>query len=357
MNTINKGLTLLVAAALFITSAGCNKNDESNNNDAPPVNSTISGKVHSPTGKIIGAAEIIAGNYKTKSDKNGDFSLPVAAGSYQLIIQTGGGNVFKTTINCAAIANQNTALTYTQTKLNQIGNMAYIAGTWDKIETIINDSLGYTAVPITVADLDSSANLETYDVIFMNCGALNTDHMDSLRYSNLNWFMQNGGSIYASDYAVEFLTGDGYYKHANTSSQWALRNNNHSSSGLQLLSTCATPDIGGFIPDSALCTAKTGNNGIITNAHISDPNIVLLLGKDSIDIDYNLGAWERIGLLDAPFTSIIDNTIANEPLAVTADFNGNYAGGKIFYTTFHNEAQGVLSSDVQNILQYFILNL
>jgi len=83
----------------------------------------------------------------------------------------------------------------------------------------------------------------------------------------------------------------------------------------------------------------------------------LLLGKDSIDIDYNLGAWERIGLLDAPFTSIINDPITNEPLAATTDFNGNYRGGKIFYTTFHNEAQGVISSDVQNILQYFILNL
>jgi Carboxypeptidase regulatory-like domain len=357
MNTINKGLSLLIAAALCISSTGCKKNDDTSGGDAAPVNSTISGKVHSPTGKLIGAAEIIAGNYKTKSDKNGDFSLPVAAGTYQLIIQTGGGNVFKTTVSCTATANQNTALTYSQTKLNQVGNMAYIAGTWDKIETIINDSLGYMAVPITVADLDSTSTLETYDVIFMNCGALNTDHMDSLRYANLNWFMQNGGSIYASDYAVEFLTGDGYYRQANSSTQWAFRNSNHTASGLQVLSTCSTADLGGFIQDSSLCTSKIGSSGIIANAHISDANLVVLLGKDSIDIDYNLGSWERIGLLDAPFTSIINDPMTNEPLAATTDFNGNYPGGKIFYTTFHNEAQGVISSDVQNILQYFILNL
>lgn len=357
MNTINKGLSLLIAAALCISSSGCKKNDDTTEGNSAPINASISGKVHSPTGKSIGAAEIIAGNYKTKSDKNGDFSLPVAAGSYQLIIQTGGGNVFKTTVSCSATANQNTALTYTQTKLNQVGDMAYIAGTWDKIETIINDSLGYMAVPITVADLDSSAKIETYDVIFMNCGALNSDHMDSLRYANLNSFMQNGGSIYASDYAVEFLTGDGYYRQGNSSTQWAFRNNNHTASGLQVLSTCTTADFGGFIQDSSLCTSKIGSSGIIANAHISDANLVVLLGKDSIDIDYNLGSWERIGLLDAPFTSIINDPSTNEPLAATTDFNGNYPGGKIFYTTFHNEAQGVISSDVQNILQYFILNL
>lgn len=356
MNRISKGLSFLAAIAICVTSS-CKKGDDTSSGDGAPVNSTISGKVHSPSGKSIGAAEIIAGTYKTKSDKNGDFSLPVAAGTYQLIIQTGGGNVFKTTVSCSAVANQNTALTYAQTKLNQVGNMAYIAGTWDKIETIINDSLGYSAVPITVADLDSATNLETYDVIFMNCGALNTDHMDSLRYANLNSFMQNGGSIYASDYAVELLTGDGYYKNVTTSSQWALRNNNHTASGLQLLSTCSTADLGGFIQDSSLCTSKIGSSGLVANVHITDANIILLLGKDSIDIDYNLGSWERIGLLDAPFTSIINDPITNEPLAATTDFNGNYPGGKIFYTTFHNEAQGTVSQDVQNILQYFILNL
>lgn len=125
------------------------------------------------------------------------------------------------------------------------------------------------------------------------------------------------------------------------------------------MTTCSTPQNGGFLPDSSLCASKSGSTGLVPNADIYDANIITLLGKDSIDIIYDLGGWEVISVVDAPFTTIIEDNsgLSNGPLAVSCDLNGPVVGGKIFYTTFHNHPQGTISPDIKNVLQYFILNL
>jgi hypothetical protein len=332
----------------------CKKDSNDQGSGSSTPDAFISGKVHSPSGKTIGSAEIIAGIYKTKSDKNGDFSLPVKAGSYHLVIQTGGGHTFKSIVDVSVTTNQTAHLSYVQGVLTQVGSLAYVPGNWDKIETIIVDSLGYSATQISIADFDNDTLLAGFAAIFINCGALEmgSDNMDSLRYTNLMNYVQNNGSIYASDFAVECLTGDGYWKPGS-----AQPKHTHEFKGGQVMMNCINPMIGGFIADSSLCTTKSGNSGMVFNAHITDPNIINVLGKDSLDINYDLGGWEVIHTADLPFTSIIHDNGIYGTLAVKMDIDFETNGGKIFYTTFHNEPQGTLSSDVQNILQYFILDL
>ncbi len=108
-------LLLFLFSSLML--ASCKKGEQESGNAQPVVDAAFSGKVHAPSGKAIGSAEILAGIYKTVSDKNGDFVLPVAAGTYKLVIQTGGGHVFKTEINTSIESKQTISLSYVQTEL------------------------------------------------------------------------------------------------------------------------------------------------------------------------------------------------------------------------------------------------
>ncbi|HRB40621.1 MAG TPA: hypothetical protein PKX86_07925, partial [Bacteroidia bacterium] len=144
---------------------------------------------------------------------------------------------------------------------------------------------------------------------------------------------------------------------SNTLNVSASKNQSHEA-GYSTMATCLSSEVGGFIPDSALCASKSGAIGLITNALINDPDIVTLLGKDSMDIEYNLGSWEKISHVDIPFTTMIEkNNPGPGPLAVSCDLNGTAFGGRIIYTTFHNHPQGNISTDVKLVLQHFILSL
>ncbi len=350
---------IVAVAAVALLLAACKKDKEDTTPQTPPavVDAFITGRVHTPTDIAVGAATVKAGIYQTQTDKDGMFSLNVAAGDYTLTIQTGSGHIFRTEIPVSIAAKQTIVLTDPQTLLSQIKPLAYIPGAFDEIETIITVDLGYAATAIAISDLDNLAYIKDFGGMFFNCGAPGS--LDSLKYTNLSDYVNYWGSIYASDFAVEYLTGDGNWRLTSASSTQTTHKNHAHEEGFSTMTTCNTPMVGGFLPDSVLCTSKSGSTGMVTHADIYDANIITLLGKDSIDIYYNLGGWEKISVVDAPFTTIIeDNSVtANGPLATSCDLNGTVAGGKIFYTTFHNHPQGGISPDVKNILQYFILNL
>lgn len=342
-----KIIIVTIAATVFF---GCRKKDQEEiTQTVQTPNAKITGIVKSPSGQVIGSAKIIAGAYKTTSDKNGLFSLDVYQGSYNLKIQTGSGALFKTELNVSVNAGQTLPLSASQSVLQQTGTLAFIVGAFDNIETIIIDTLGYSATAIQVSDLANYSLISSYSALFFNCGSMTI--MDSLKYTNLLAYVQNHGSIYASDYGVEFLTGDGNWRLAAPAKQ-----NQASSHTGRTTTACINPILGGFIPDSALCTTYSGNTGLVTNATIYDTDIINLLGKNTMDIYYNLGSWAVINQVGAPFNTIIGHQ-GYGPLAVKSTSFSNEYGGIIFYTTFHNHYQGNISPDVKNVLQYFILNL
>jgi hypothetical protein len=345
----------LLSTAVFNS---CKKDDK---DDAPPASTVtatpdakITGTVKTPSGQIVGSARVSAGTYNTITDQNGVFTLDVYHGTYTLRIETGTGSLFRTELNISVAGGETKNIDPAQSVLTQVGTMAHIPGSYDNIEDIIT-ALGYTSTSITMADLGSTPLLSGYDALFFNCGCQTGNAtMDSAKYTNLAAFLVNGGSIYASDYAVQLLTGDGNWKLAAGSNK-GLTHDHKNHGGNSVLSTCLTPMLGGLIEDSSLCTSKSGPAGMVTGANVIDPFIVNLLGSSTIDINYDLGSWEVISLHDAPFSPVITDA-NNNPLAVkSAQFGED--GGIIFYTTFHNEPQGTVSSDVEDILEYFILNL
>ncbi len=387
---MRKLLPIYLCALLSIILFSCKKNNIEDTG-IPEITGTITGKVVSPNNRTpirYALVFISTGKklYSTYTDTEGNFSLTAAAGLQQeLHVQTGHGDKFRSIIQVDVIANQTTPLS-DLLRLNQVGNFAYLAGSYDKIENILIDSLGYNAQSLNSNSIQNIAGIANYNALFIDCGAYNTyvnPNIDSA-FSN---FVSGGGSLYMSDYSMDFLTGQ------------------------NALTACPAPRYYGFIDDSTVCSRRTGAVSVVPNAHVVSPELQYFLGKDSMSISYNLGTWERIQSIDNNFwqTMITDPT-DNSPLlirtnqysngninapfvgsrdssqvtichqmgngsSITITVNANSVAdhlahgdsmgmcnnpnqsGWIYFTTFHNEHNGQISEDVKHILEFMILNL
>ena len=355
----------------------------------------VNGTVYAKNGvKTIGGAIIFTfdDNHKihmTTSGADGKFHLEAPAGNRIIHIQTGDGSNFRTEIPLVVVNNETHTLPASVSKLNQIANMAYVKGSYDEIEDIVI-GLGYTISQISYDDLKNMSTIAAYDVIFLNCGSRTqgnsgtaTPNNDTMIYDNLATFVTNGGSLYASDWDVAYLLGG----NSNTNA-------------------CNTA--GGFIPDALLCSTNTGPSTTFTNCTVASAGLAGALGFTSLDIQYDLGSWQRIINYDATFWDVLVSH-SSEPLMIrTNKFQqptapqmavGNSANsgfvtichndngtsatitisqsdlqahlghgdtvgacatstnsGNIYYTTFHNHASGNIGN-TGPILQYVILNL
>lgn len=404
-----KRLSLFIIIAIFASAiiyTSCKKDKEENETPVvvqPTQYGIVKGTVVSQNETPIGGAKVFVENGSeiilVLSDENGNFELEVPAGQRVINIQTGKGNIFRSDYIIDVIANTDNFVPTEKSMLNQVADLAYIAGAYDEIEALIIDSLGYTATEITVNDLADLATIEQYSGIFLNCGK--SGLLDAQKYTNLEQFVADGGSLYASDWAVEYLTGDG-----NAKSFELIDRDGVPEFGLK---SC-TGDAGGFIDDNILCTQKIGPVMTISGASIIATDIQNYLGQSTVDVEYDLGSWEQIEILDNPWEVLIEDqntgygplairlaygnlnstkaakqmneqgwiTIChippgnpNNPITITVSINSWPAhqahgdpegpcagtGGTIYYTTFHNHAQGNISFDVQKLLEYFILNL
>lgn len=388
--------TFILAFSLLFSSCKKDKND----NTPTGATGTVSGKVIAANGTTpIPNANVfidVEGEiYLATSNQSGIFTLEAPSGARILNIQTGNGTIFRAQYPIYIENGQTTTIPNGTLKLTQAANLAYITGYWDQIESVIIDSLGYTADELQVSDLDNLVTLQNYSGLFLNCGK--SGDLDSLKYFNLKQFVLDGGSIYASDYAVEYLTGDGNAKFTTFH-----KNNNPSK-------TNCVGDIGGFINDTTLCTEKIGNTCTVT-ADVLAADLQSYLGINTVDVTYDLSAWEVIQIETSPWEVLIEDPLTLGPLALRMTANGSNmknlklmdqgwitichippgnpgnahtitisvnawpahqahgdyigtcqgggtSGGNIYFTTFHNHVQGTISQDVQHMLEYFVLNL
>ncbi|WP_449388128.1 hypothetical protein [Chryseobacterium lineare] len=356
--------------------------------------SKLTGKVMSQNGtKPIGGASVFTFDdkykiYYTTSDAEGNFMLEAPAGNRKIYIQTGNGSNFRTEISAMVKDNETLTLDASQTKLNQVAKIAYVKGTYDKIEDIIQ-ILGYTATEITNNDLANLTTIAQYDIIFLNCGSRNNYSTNPGLYSaidaNLAIFVANGGSIYASDWDVAYLVG-----------------------GTTNTNNCSLA--GGFVPDSKLCSKNIGNSGTL-GATVTNTGLTTALGFNTLNIDYDLGAWQKIINYDPTYWEVlVKETSSNDALMIRTNHftatgipttpignapnttfvtvcitlpgniqislsvpqalvpylvalgatvgpcSGSSNSGYIYYTTFHNHASGNIGN-AGVILQYVILNL
>ncbi|NVO02984.1 MAG: carboxypeptidase regulatory-like domain-containing protein [Bacteroidetes bacterium] len=394
--------SLLIASLSFFV-VSCKKDKPTTEDPTTTIPmGTVTGKVTAANGTTaIPNANIFVDSggeiYFTQSNREGVFSLSAPAGTQVLNVQSGSGRIFRAQYSVVIPENGTVQVPANTLLLTQSVNLAYITGLYDDIQSIIIDSLGYTATPITVADLSNLTLMQTFGAIFLNCGK--SGLMDAQKYQNLKDYVDGGGCLYASDWAVEYLTGDGN-----------MKTSGHKLSG-HAKTSCATGMIGGFIEDSTLCTSKIGLFTTLYNTQVIAPDLQGFLGKTNVDVAYDLDGWDVIQQIESPWEVLVqDATNGNGPLAarlyvnstnkyknitkdgtwvtichippgnpgnahtITINSNalqahlahGDYLGscnsggtngGVIYFTTFHNKPQGVISNDIQHLLEYFILNM
>ena len=330
---------------LIITFTSCKKDEK---NELIISKGTVSGKVFAANGStVVPEARIFIvydnETYSTKSNSSGNFSLEAPVGNHVLYIKSGNGKIFQTQLNVSIQKDIPTILKEESTVLEQVANLAYIQGAYDDIQSIVT-SLGYTATEIQISDLDNLSTMQAYNAILLNCGKY--DMLDNVKYNNLLQYVMLGGSIYASDWAVEYLTGDGFTKGSNSHK---ITENPKS--------TCVG-DVGGFIDDATLCTEKIGPSTNV-NAEIVAPSLAAYLGVITIPIEYDLGGWEVVQDNTAPWQTLLNDPITYGPLAMMMDFGSVYEnnGGVVIFTTFHNHPQFSKTSEIQKILEFFIFSL
>ena len=89
--------------------------------------------------------------------------------------------------------------------------IAVVTGDYDHIEDILSDlGLEYTSINGTGSDyigfLRDPARMAEFDIIFFNCGIADSWHAHQAQIgTNIANFVQDGGSIYASDWAHFFV--------------------------------------------------------------------------------------------------------------------------------------------------------
>lgn len=347
--------------------------------------------------------------YLSQTNKEGKFTLKAPIGNHEVHYQAGHGQIFRSS-STHKIVEGETRQAGIQV-LSQQAWLAYIAGQYDDIQTIIIDSQGYTATQLTVSDLASLSNLTPYQAIFLNCSK--SGSLDSAKYSHLRRFVEGGGSLYASDWAVNYLTGDGNFRLANPGIDHDADHFAHHTPGpmaYKVAAPCPAGDVGGFIADSILCSDRDGASGWINQADILAQDIQLAVGANQLNIEYNLGSREQIKNLSTLKWEVLirkQTTNGSNPLAVRLNYNnlmpntgggGNGNGnqvtichnpnwpnpvtitinpnalqahlnhgdiigpcggnaGKIIYTTFHNHPGGHTTPEIKTILQHFNLNL
>lgn len=387
---------LLCVFTLFINCSGGDDSATPSENVGPTAIKTgkLTGKVMSQNGtKPIGGASVFTFDdqykiYYTTSDANGNFTLDAPAGNRTIHIQTGNGSNFRTEIAATVKDHETLNLDVSQTKLNQVAKIAYVKGAYDKIEDIIQ-TLGYNATEITNADLANLTAIAQYDIIFLNCGSRNNYSSNPGLYTvidaNLATFVANGGSIYASDWDVSYLVG-----------------------GTSNTSNCSMT--GGFVPDTKLCSKNIGSTGTL-DATVNNAGLTTALGFNTLNINYDLGAWQKIINYDPAYWEVlVKETSSNDALMIRTNHfsatgipttpignapnstfvtvcitlpgniqisisvpqvlvpylvalgatvgpcSGSSTSGYIYYTTFHNHASGNIGN-AGVILQYVILNL
>lgn len=204
-------------------------------------------------------------------------------------------------------------------------NIAVNTAHWDDIGEILT-TMGYPWTEIQDSTMNTYANIAQYDIIYANCSSSAYANGPSAANA-LRTFVQNGGSLYASDWAFTYVTN-------------------------------AFPSFVTFFGSDP----RVGYSGMITG-RITDPGLASYLNPSNppttVSLNYNLGSWAVVNSVSSATTVHIrgditysGGTLSDRPLVVSFSPYDNSAG-RVIYTTFHNEAQ---QSDIEKkLLEYLVL--
>lgn len=311
----------------------------------PPEGSgSIEGRVCAPDGQtwLSDASVFVIRADGTRaeatSDTEGRYTLSgVPAGEQTVIVQKGS---FSTSFTVTVVEGQTTTVPDDQCELDPPDiRVAVVSGSWDRVEDVLDD-VGVDPANITmynggsstwVADLlDDYAVLSQYDIVFFNCGVSDFGFsFETQAIANLQQFVAQGGSVYASDQAYDLVERT-----------WPSSIDFYGTDTLsnQAQNGQATQDMVGQIVDDGLAGSLAS-----TTIELHYP---LLAWAVIQDVSPNVTVYIRA---DAPLMD--GSTLGNVPHTVR--FIGGQ--GRVLYTSFHQEAN--ISEQMEHALRILMFEL
>ncbi len=287
----------------------------------------IQGFVYAPdeTTPIIGATVTVEGTGQTATTfSQGAYTLTNVPAGTQKIIAVKGHYRAETTVTVTK--GQTTTATLAVAPTGKIG---VVKGEHDDIGAVLTSlKIPYEEISepgTTFADQDKLGELkvilfasgegQTYSFLYSAPGVFNETIINNLRN-----FVAQGGSIYASDWAMSLIEA--------------------------------------LYPGKIQSLGQQGKKQTIV-APIRNPDIQTFLGKGTANVKFNFDFWVVIESVADGVTVDLEGTVqtheegqkANTPLVV------HFSEGKgyVVYTSFYNEATA--SDDMKKIVDYLVLSL
>jgi hypothetical protein len=294
----------------------------------------VTGIICSPDGEnaSVGATVIVEttqGTFSTITDENGAYYLYcLPPGRIDVTFLRGH---FRGIARAEIVAHETTVIEEPSCLEPGSANIAVITGSFDHVEDILEDLGipheiydGFGALPV----LEDLALLQTYDILFMNCGMNDGAVRDPLIAGNLQAFVDGGGSIYASDWAYDAVEG-------------------------------AWPPQVDFAGDDLTSGAAQSGFNTQFQGQVLDPAILARLGGQSLVTVTFAGGYV---VIDAAAASTLVHVVGEtlgpgtglRPLLVS--FVPGLDSGKVVYTSFHN-TDVFLDAGMRIVLEYLIFEL
>lgn len=302
-------LVLAVMAALILT-AGCGPSG------------SVEGYVFAPNGTdpVFGARVTVEGTRATgKSDESGHYIIQGVPLGERTVVAVKGA--FRTEV--AVTVAENTTAAAPNATLAALGKIGVVPGSYDEIGTIL-DQLGIAYVDLVgihASDVFTTpSKLAEYAVIFFACGGdsgLDVDY-DGAIITNMRNYIDDGGRIYASDWASNLVET--------------------------------------LFPTKVTMLGNFGDAQTVTGTILND-DLKTLLGKSLCTVEYDLSVWSVIDSVASDVEVDIRGTFTYsdydnpEPVSATKPLliHFNYGDGGVVLTTFHNEAN--VTEDSLTILE------
>ncbi len=291
--------------------------------------------------------------FSTTSDANGYYTLlDVPVGTYEVTARRGAFvSTFSATISGGVIDELPEPVC-----ISGGTRLAVVTGSYDQVEHVLAD-LGFgvrATYPGDGADptitspegtldvfngfgswvddlLLDPTFLAGYDIVFFNCGLWTSDlEASASAIENLETFVDQGGSVYASDWGGEVLN-------------------------------LVFPSRVNFLgPVADFSEAQVGEDGGEAG-DIVDADLSLALARDSISINFDYGMWVVLEPLaqqpqDLRVWVVADvatwsGPVQTSPLLVQFA----HGQGRVLFTAFHNESQ--VTQDMEDVLNYIVFEL
>lgn len=350
---MNRFHVLALAAAL----AGCSENTLVF--DDPVVNQpdpgTIRGRVCAPNGRswqpdamaytnIYDETGLITEVRKVFSDRDGYWQLDGLPGEreYTIFVQFGQDVLQEETVflHDSEVLYLDEPACFDPTALD----IALVSGDYDDVQRVL-ESMGFTSYTLIdgndpeqirafVTDIES---MRRFDLIFFNGGHLEktifydtnpANETPAIVKANLQAYVNEGGSVYATDWAYDVIE-----------QTWP--------DPIDFMGDDKTPD-----------AAQLGEYDVI-NAAVTDESLASFLGKNQIEVEYDLPVWPPINAVEA-YTSIhlsgtvryregqSSYTLASVPILVSFSQGRGRVGFSTFRIAANNNADTMLT--LQHIL-------